>query len=99
MNAPAVESPAQGGTTMDVSEDQIAAAILRAVAARAPGKTVCPSQPARALAEDWRPLMPRVRAVAGRLVREGRLVATRKGEPVDPEAPGGPIRLAAPSGR
>jgi len=78
-----------------VSDQEIAAAIRQAVAARAP-RTVCPSEPARALAEDWRPLMPRVRAVAAQLVREGRVIATRKGVPVDPEAPGGPIRLAAP---
>jgi hypothetical protein len=79
-----------------VSDQAIAAAILEAVEARAP-KTVCPSEPARALANDWRPLMPRVRAVAGRLAREGRVVATRKGTPVDPETAGGPIRLSTPA--
>lgn len=83
--------------TRGVSDEEIASAILAAVGRRASGRTVCPSEPARSLAGDWRPLMPRVRAVAGRLAREGRIVATRKGEPVDPEAPGGPIRLAATS--
>lgn len=91
--------PAKGGGVADgVTDEAIEAAILSAVAARGEGKTVCPSEPARALSQDWRALMPRVRAVAGRLVRDGRLVATRRGEPVDPEAPGGPIRLRAPSG-
>jgi hypothetical protein len=71
----------------------IEAAILAALAARAPGRSVCPSEPARALAADWRPLMPRVRAVAARLAAEGRVVATRRGAPVAPDAPGGPIRL------
>lgn len=57
---------------------------------------MCPSEPARELSRDWRPLMPRVRAVAAGLARDGLLVATRRGEPVDPEAPGGAIRLARP---
>jgi len=83
--------------TEPVSDERIEEAILEALAARAPGRTVCPSEPARSLSDDWRPLMPRVRAVAARLAREGRLVATRRGEAVDPEASGGPIRLAAPS--
>ena len=89
MNARDGEEPA-------VPDRAIEAAILDAVAARGPGKTVCPSEPARMLHPEWRALMPRVRAVAARLVGEGRLRATRKGAPVDPQAPGGPIRLSAP---
>lgn len=81
------------------SETAIAAAILETVRARGPGRTACPSEVARALdpeADAWRDLMPAVRRVAGALVREGRLVVTRRGEPVDPEAGGGPIRLGLP---
>lgn len=78
-------------------EAAIAAAILETVRARGPGRTACPSEVARALEPDaWRELMPAVRRVAGALVREGRLVVTRRGEPVDPEAGGGPIRLSLP---
>jgi hypothetical protein len=77
------------------SDRAIEAAILEALRHRAPGRTICPSDAARRLSDDWRALMPRVRAVAGRMAREGRIVATRRGVPVDPEAPGGPIRLAA----
>ena len=79
-----------------MTDKEIETAILAALAARGPGKSICPSEPARALAEDWRPLMPRVRAAAARLAREGRVLATRKGAPVDPESRGGPIRLSAP---
>lgn len=86
-------------TASEPSEAEIEQAILAAVSRRAPGRTICPSEPARALSADWRPLMPRIRAVAARLGREGRLEATRRGAPVDPEAPGGPIRLAAPQER
>jgi len=76
----------------------IEAAVMAAVRARGPGRTVCPSEPARALAEDWRPLLPQVRAVAARLVGQGALVATQKGAPVDPLAARGPIRLGLPPG-
>jgi hypothetical protein len=93
----ATSASGDGDTASDGPSDAaIEAAILRIVGARPRGRTVCPSEPARALGGEWRTLMPRVRRVAARLVREQRLVATRKGEPVDPEAPGGPIRLAAP---
>ena len=61
--------------------------------ARGPEATFCPSEAARALADDWRPLMPRVRAVAATLP----LRATQKGAPVDPKAARGPIRLGLDS--
>ncbi|MEL6585549.1 MAG: DUF3253 domain-containing protein [Pseudomonadota bacterium] len=67
----------------------IAAEIRRHVTARAP-KTICPSEVARALAVDWRPLMPRVRAVAARLPE---VEATQKGQVVDPVQARGAIRL------
>jgi len=74
----------------------IAAAILSLAEARGPGRTLCPSDAARRLSDDWRPLMPEVRRVAGTLVREGRIVATQKGAEVDPETARGPIRLGLP---
>lgn len=58
--------------------------------ARGVDKTFCPSEVARSLAEDWRPLMPRVRAIAATLP----LVATQSGHDVDPVSAAGPIRLA-----
>jgi len=70
------------------------AVIADALMARAdrlrPGTTFCPSEVARALASDWRPLMPLVRDVAGELPA---LIATQKGVPVDPITAKGPIRL------
>ncbi|MDJ0828077.1 MAG: DUF3253 domain-containing protein [Rhodobacter sp.] len=56
---------------------------------RGAGKTFCPSEAARALAEDWRPLMARVRRVAAWLP----LTATQRGLPVDARTARGPIRL------
>ncbi|MEO0665504.1 MAG: DUF3253 domain-containing protein, partial [Pseudomonadota bacterium] len=45
---------------MRPTDEEIRAALLSLAAARAP-KTFCPSEVARALADDWRPLMTRVR--------------------------------------
>jgi hypothetical protein len=77
-------------------------AVLRAVRARGAGRTICPSEPARALATethgpDWRALMPRVRAAAARLAAQGALVATQRGTIVDAATARGPIRLGAPT--
>jgi hypothetical protein len=54
---------------------------------------MCPSEVARALADDWRPLMDEVRAAAARLVASGDIEVTQGGTVVDPETARGPIRL------
>lgn len=74
------------------------ARVLEALARRrGTGRSFCPSEAARALApEDWRGLMPEVRRVAADLQRAGRLQATQKGRPVDPDTARGPIRLGLP---
>jgi hypothetical protein len=68
------------------AQSDIATEILRQVAARGDGKSICPSEVARALAPDpaWRGLMSRVRSAALGLAREGRIEVLRKGKPVDP---------------
>ena len=73
-------------------DDAEIAAVLQALAeARGPGRSFCPSEAARALGDDWRPLMPLVRRVAAEIG----LTATQGGTPVDAEAAKGPIRLSA----
>jgi hypothetical protein len=67
------------------------------VTARGTGKTICPSEVARALTADWRSLMPEVRAVAGDLTQRGDIVVTQKGAPVDACLARGPIRLGKPA--
>lgn len=69
--------------------------ILARVRERGPGKTACPSEVARELADDWRPLMEPVRDAAFDLADEGRLVVTQGGEPVGRDVRG-PIRLGLP---
>lgn len=71
-------------------EDAAIAAVLHHLAAERAGRSFCPSEAARALASDWRPLMPEVRRVAAEIG----LRATQKGLPVDPVTARGPIRLA-----
>ena len=79
---------------MSTAPEAIAAEILRQTGARGPGKSICPSEVARALAPDaWRPLLGAVRAEALRLAEAGRIDILRKGRPVPPEAVRGVIRL------
>jgi len=70
-------------------------AILDLLARRDPGKTICPSDAARALGGDkgLRPLMPLVREAAGTLVAAGRIEVTQSGQTVDLAVARGAIRL------
>ncbi|SDB45821.1 DUF3253 domain-containing protein [Belnapia rosea] len=90
----------RGIMTTDPDASAIAAEILRQTAERGEGKSICPSEVARALApgEAWRPLMGRVREAAVALSREGGIEILRKGKPVPPEQVRGVIRLRRPAG-
>ncbi|MBO1076731.1 DUF3253 domain-containing protein [Roseomonas marmotae] len=85
------------------SNADLAAEILRLTAAAPPGKSIAPSDVARAFSppgtplsdESWRPLLPRLRKVALALQQEGRIEILRKGKPVPPEEVRGVIRLRA----
>jgi hypothetical protein len=77
---------------MTPSDNAIADVLLDLAHQRGVGKTFCPSEAARRLSDDWRPLMPEVRRVASQLD----LLATQKGVPVDPLTAKGPIRLGLP---
>jgi hypothetical protein len=70
--------------------DRIRAAILDRALQRGREKSICPSEVAKALSEDWRPLMPEVRAVAAAMPE---IMATQGGVEVDPMTARGPIRL------
>jgi hypothetical protein len=78
----------------------IESALLRLIAERGPGKTLDPSEVARALGgshpDQWGPLMQPVRRVAVALAEQGRLVILRKGKPADPRDFKGVYRLTAP---
>jgi hypothetical protein len=70
--------------------DRVRAAILDLALQRGRAKSLCPSEVARALDPDWRPLMAEVRAVAAAMPE---IVATQNGQEVDPLTARGPIRL------
>ncbi len=73
-----------------------AASIREALLRMAEGRgdaTFCPSEIARELADDWRPLMPEIREVAADLIDEKRLICQQKGRRVDIRTARGPIRL------
>ncbi|MEM8875246.1 MAG: DUF3253 domain-containing protein, partial [Planctomycetota bacterium] len=61
---------------------------------RGVGKTICPSEAARAVGgEDWRMFMEPTRMAARRLVEHGKIVIKQNGRTVDPSRAKGPIRL------
>ncbi|WP_425092666.1 DUF3253 domain-containing protein [Tropicimonas sp. S265A] len=77
-------------TRLRPSDTRIAEVLLALAEQRGAGRTFCPSEAARALAEDWRPLMPEVRRVGSEIG----LVATQRGKEVDAKTAKGPIRLS-----
>lgn len=88
--------PACANAVTTPSRSEIAQEIARQLSARGPGKSICPSEVARALADDWRGVMDEVRAAAGEMMRDGRLRVTQGDADVDPEEASGPIRLRLP---
>jgi hypothetical protein len=64
-----------------ISVEAICAKLLALAARRRDGAMFCPSEVARVLSDDWRPLMPRVREVAAVLVDDGTFVCAQRGLP------------------
>ena len=70
---------------------------LRLLHQRGAGKSICPSEAARALdADGWRDLMDAVRDEAASMARRGELVITQGDAVLEPDALRGPIRLRLP---
>jgi hypothetical protein len=87
----------------DDSPTGLAATVLALCAEAGPTRTICPTDAAKAFAEQrgedslgWRSHLQQVRRTAVKLAQEGRLVIYRKGKPVDPDAFRGVYRLGAP---
>jgi hypothetical protein len=79
--------------------DRLESTILDLIEQRDEGKTICPSEAARAVGgRDWRALMPAAREAAARLADAGRIHVTQKGSEVDARSARGPIRLGRPPG-
>lgn len=82
--------------------DPIEAAIFETLAKADPkgvgGRSVEPAEVAKAMEpEQWRRMLPKVRAAALRLMRQGRLTIVKKGKPVDPNDFRGVTRLRLPT--
>ena len=74
--------------------DPIETAILNKIAALEPGKSIEPAEVAKELQpEQWQRMLPKVRATALSLMRQGKLTITKKGKPVDPDNFRGVTRL------
>ena len=82
---------------MAVSDARIERTIFDLLAQRDAGKTICPSDAARAVGGDdeetWRGLMEPARRAARRLVDRGEVVITQGGKVVDPSTAKGAIRI------
>ena len=80
-----------------MNKETIESAILALVEQRGAGKSICPSEAARAVwPEDWQRRMREVRSVAIGLARKGEISILRKGKPVDPDDFKGVYRLSLP---
>lgn len=70
--------------------------LVEMLVARGMSASICPSEVARALADEWEPLMEPVRMAARRMVARGEAEITQKGSVVDPSTAKGPIRVRLP---
>jgi hypothetical protein len=85
--------------TDDGERERLRAILLALVARRAPDRTICPSDVARARGGDaWRARLDLVRDIARELARQGTVRVSQRGEALDPdEAWRGPIRIGSPA--
>lgn len=90
-------STSLSSTSSVPTDAQLTTAILALTQKRGPTKTICPSEVPRMLCPSaWRACMPRMRAVAVHLSKQGRIDITQKGQVVMVEKEEdlrGPIRL------
>ena len=74
--------------------DPIETAILNKIASLEPGKSIEPAEVAKTLQpEQWQRMLPKVRAAALTLMRQGKLTITKKGKAVYPDDFKGVTRL------
>ncbi|MEL7231090.1 MAG: DUF3253 domain-containing protein [Pseudomonadota bacterium] len=72
-------------------------AILDLITLRGPGKTICPTEAAKAVSPyNWRKVLPDVRASAIKLAVAEKASIYRKGKPVDPLDFKGVYRIGLP---
>jgi hypothetical protein len=78
--------------------DPIEAAIFEKLAKLPSGKSIEPAEVAKEMQpENWQRMLPKVKAVALGLMRQGRLTVTKKGKAIDPAQMKGVVRLRLPT--
>ena len=88
----ATAAPAQAGRVDDL--DRALETAIGALLDERPGRSICPSEAARAVdPASWRDLMPASRAAAGRLAAAGAVEVTQRGQVVDVGTVRGPVRV------
>jgi hypothetical protein len=89
-----MSEPSQNQNDIDA---RIRAQVIALVEERGIGKTICPSEVARAVRpDDWRPLLKKVRQAAKSLADNGQISIFRKGKPIPTDQVRGVIRLGLP---
>ncbi len=82
--------------TATTPREQLRAAILALAIGRGADRSTCPSDAARAVADEWRPLVPQARELARELARAGAVRITQGSRVLDPDEDWhGPIRIRA----
>lgn len=82
----------------DPIEDAIFEKLAKADPKGVGGKSIEPAEVAKELQpEQWQRMLPKVKATALGLMRQGRLTITKKGKPIDPAQMKGVIRLRLPT--
>lgn len=82
---------ARTALTATSPRDRLRAAIVALASARGPASSTCPSDAARAVADDWRPLLDEARELA----ESGEVRLTQRGRPLNPGGDwSGPIRIS-----
>jgi hypothetical protein len=83
---------------VDRTDRELETAILTVLDQRRRSASICPSEAARLVDDDWQRLMEATRAAARRLVAAGEVEITQSGRVVDPSTAKGPIRIRRTSG-
>lgn len=73
--------------------NRIRAALLDLLQSRDPDASICPSEAARAVFDNWRPHMDEVRDVAADMAMDDEVYATHDSDRVSVTDASGPIRL------
>jgi hypothetical protein len=80
--------------TEEPTDKEIRDEILRQLMSMNSGASICPSDVARSLRQQWRQWMPMIREVASEMARDNEIAVTQQGQPIEIETATGPVRLA-----